>query len=177
MKGLSERQVGSHLKLYSGYVSNLNALLQKIEDARNVAEPDVYSMAELRRRIGFEWNGMRLHEYYFEALGGDGTPRGATLDALASAFGSYENWENDFKQAGMARGIGWVLLIRDKKMGNLLNVWVGDHEIGNLAGCDILLAMDVWEHAFLLDYLPSERKAYIEAYFQNLNWDKISDRL
>jgi len=173
MKGLSKRQIDAHLGLYSGYVKNVNLLDEKLKQTS-----DGYTQAELRRRWAFEWNGMRLHELYFEALGS--TTSGGEEEVrklLEQQFGSYENWESDFKQAGMMRGIGWVILSLDKKSGKLSNIWVGDHELGHLAGTEVLIAMDVWEHAFLLDYLPSERKNYIEAYFSNLNWGTISERI
>lgn len=177
LKGLSDRQVTEHLKLYSGYVKNTNGLNEKIETLVKDPNSDSYTIAELRRRLGFEFNGMRLHEYYFESLNGNGEIRdGGLKKAIEGQFGNLDNWMKEFKTAGLARGIGWVLLCHDPKINKLFNVWITDHEVGHLAGTPIILAMDVWEHAFLLDYLPSQRKEYIEAFFSNLNWEKIDER-
>ena len=177
LNGLSDRQVAEHLKLYSGYVKNTNSLNEKIENFAKNPESDTYTLAELRRRLGFEFNGMRLHEYYFESLSGKGEIQNGNLKtAIEGQFGNFENWMKDFKTAGLMRGIGWVLLCHDPKINRLFNVWITDHEVGHLAGTPIVLAMDVWEHAFLLDYLPSERKEYIEAFFANLNWETLEKR-
>ena len=180
LRGLSEKQTTEHLKLYSGYVKNTNSLLEKIEALKNSPTPDNYVIAELRRRLGFEFNGMRLHEYYFDCLGpstmiGAG---GSRLKAMLELqFGSFDNWATEFKTAGLMRGIGWVILYYDPTIKVLHNTWITDHEVGHLAGLPIILAMDVWEHAYLLDYLPSQRKEYIEAFFGNLNWQKVDARL
>ncbi len=101
---------------------------------------------------------------------------GALAAAITARWGSFETWMNMFKAMGVMRGIGWVLLVNDRAANMLQTIWVSDHEIGNLAGCDVLLAMDVWEHAYLLDYLPSQRKDYISAFFDNLNWKMIEGR-
>ncbi|MEK7066290.1 MAG: Fe-Mn family superoxide dismutase [Patescibacteria group bacterium] len=179
LRGLSEKQISEHLKLYSGYVKNINALDEKIEAIEKSEGPDAYTLAELRRRLGFEFNGMRLHEYYFEGLGGESTPGSAIafMTAVETQYGGYDKWLMKFKNAGMARGIGWVVLYYDSAIKKLRTVWVTDHEIGHLAGLPIILAMDVWEHAYLLDYLPSQRKEYIEAFFSNVNWGVVEERL
>lgn len=166
LAGLSPKQIEVHLKLYAGYVNNSNALLEK----------HALSPSEFARRFAFEFNGMRLHELYFEALGGNGAIQGALADALAEQWGSLENWLTEFKAIGMMRGIGWVVLTFDAKARLFHNVWIGDHELGHLAGLPILLAMDVWEHAFLLDYLPAQRPEYINVFFQNLRWDVCDAR-
>lgn len=187
LRGLSDRQITEHLKLYSGYVKNTNGLLEKIDLLQKADNPDTYTIAELRRRLGFEFNGMRLHEYYFDCLGPSTSidttqdkPLGASgqlKTMLEDQFGSFDNWLKEFKAAGLMRGIGWVILCYDPTVNALHNTWVTDHEVGHLAGLPIILAMDVWEHAYLLDYLPSQRKEYIEAFFSNLNWQKIEARL
>ena len=177
LEGLSEKQITEHIKLYSGYVKNVNKLSEDIE---RLSEDEVNAIAvsELRRRFGFEFNGMRLHEYYFEALGAP-QQLGEVSDlrkALTSQFGSFEDWATEFKKFGMMRGAGWVILYNDPMSGNLLNAWITDHELGHLAGLPVILAMDVWEHAFLIDFLPSQRKEYIETFFKNLRWDTIESR-
>ena len=170
--------MSEHLKLYSGYVKNTNGLLEKIDLAQKGSTPDAYMIAELRRRLGFEFNGMRLHEFYFEALDGDGqiNTQSELMGIIGSQFGSFDTWLSEFKSAGMMRGIGWVILYFDPMSKMFHNAWITDHEVGHLAGLPVILAMDVWEHAYLLDYLPSQRKEYIEAFFSNLNWKIIEKR-
>jgi len=180
LKGLSEKQITEHLKLYSGYVKNTNALGEKITTLEISETPDAYTVAELRRRLGFEFNGMRLHEYYFESLNSNpDTVNSATnlLSAIDTQYGNFDKWLAEFKTAGMMRGIGWVILYYDPAIKKLHTTWITDHEVGHLAGLPIILAMDVWEHAYLLDYLPSQRKDYIEAFFSNLDWAIVEERL
>jgi len=133
--------------------------------------------AELKRRMGFEFNGMRLHELYFDNLGGK------TLSNVESkftqksrrVFGSYEAWEVDFKAVGAMRGIGWVVLYEDWN-GQLFNQWINEHETGHLAGCTPVLVMDVFEHAYMLDY-QLKRADYITAFFKNINWENVEKRI
>jgi len=159
------------------YVKNVNGLMEDVNSLKSDSLKNARSLSELTRRFAFEWDGMRMHEYYFEALGGAGKPDGDVVKLIEAQFGSFEAWLEEFKTTGAMRGAGWVSLILDKRSGNLHNTWVTDHEIGHLAGADVLIAMDVWEHAFLIDYLPSERKEYIESYFRNLKWSVIEERL
>ena len=177
LKGLSDKQIDAHLGLYAGYVKNVNGLLEKLELGRKQGWDDI-AMAELVRRFGFEFNGMRLHEYYFDQLvpGHTGIEGGEKFRvAVEEVFGDFDLWKKDFVRIGKMRGIGWVLTVRDKE--HIFNTWVSDHEIGHLGGVEILLAMDVWEHAFLLDYLPSERGNYIDAFFTNIRWDIVDTRV
>lgn len=173
LDGISAKQIEEHLKLYAGYVKNANALMEKIAELKKGDGP---APAELRRRFGFEFNGMRLHEYYFEQFGKSESGGEKLKDALVEQYGSYDAWAEDFKAVGKLRGVGWALLVQDERTGHLHNTWVSDHEVGHLGGQKILLAMDVWEHAFLLDYLPSGRGDYIEAFFRNLDWSVIEGR-
>ena len=175
--GLSFKQLEVHLKLYAGYVKNTNAILAKITEYKKDSETHTIALAELTRRFGFEFNGMRLHELYFESLGGNGEIASGTLaDAITRRWGSVDAWKAEFQAMGVMRGIGWVLLVHDPKANTLHNVWVSDHELGHLGGLPVLLAMDVWEHAFMIDYLPAQRSEYIQAFFQNLNWEMITKR-
>ncbi len=174
LTGLSQRQIEAHLGLYAGYIKNVNILIEQIETLRGKGGPE---LSELSRRIGFEFNGMRLHEYYFEQFEDGGEKKTILRDALAAQFGSFDAWKEDFVRIGSLRGAGWVLLVQDEENGNFFNIWVNDHELGHLGSQKIWLAMDVWEHAFLLDYLPSERKKYIEAFFDNVNWNIVEGRV
>lgn len=170
MTGLSAKQIEAHLKLYAGYVKNVNAVAAKIDEYKKDSEANAIALSELTRRYAFEWNGMRLHEIYFAGLGADGSMTGPLADAIAGYYGSLDLWKNEVKAMAMMRGIGWVLLVLDRATNTMRNIWVSDHEIGHLAGCDVLFALDVWEHAYLLDYLPAQRADYVNAVFANLNW-------
>jgi superoxide dismutase, Fe-Mn family len=176
MAGFSETLMKNHFTLYQGYVNNTNKLLELLAGkAKDGANPEY---AEPKRRFGWEFDGMRLHEYYFDNLGGK-TPlnkSGALAKKLAADFGSYEDWEKDFRATGAMRGIGWAVLYQDKTSGQLLNVWINEHDTGHLAGCTPILIMDVFEHAFMLDY-GTKRADYIEAFFKNINWPAVEDRL
>ena len=177
LAGFSEKQISEHLKLYAGYVKNVNKLSADIARLSS-DEANSIAVSELRRRFGFEFNGLRLHELYFEALGGGGAIQegGGLKNALTAQFGSFEAWAGEFKTMGMMRGIGWVILCRDPENGKLFNAWITDHEVGHLAGLPVLLAMDVWEHAYAVDFLPTGRKDYIEVFFKNLRWDIVESR-
>ncbi len=178
LSGLSEKLIVEHLKLYAGYVKNVNVLREKIEEYKKDSEQHALDLSELTRRFAFEWNGMRMHEYYFEALGGEGLKTGGRLaEMLGERFGSFDGWLTEFRALAAMRGIGWVVLARDARAGALFNIWVSDHEIGHLAGADVILALDLWEHAYLFDYLPAQKKDYVSAFFENLRWDVIESRL
>jgi superoxide dismutase, Fe-Mn family len=178
MKGFSETLLKNHFTLYQGYVTNTNKLADLLGQMLKDGKTGTPEYAELKRRMGFEFNGMRLHEYYFENLGGktllDKAP--ALAKKLADVFGSQENWLKDFKATGSMRGIGWAILYLDSMTGGLFNQWINEHETGHLAGCKPLLVMDVFEHAFMMDY-GLKRADYIEAFINNVNWEAVKARL
>lgn len=178
LEGLSDKQISEHIKLYQGYVKNTNAILQKIEELKKDTEVNALALSELSRRFAFEWNGLRLHEIYFGSLLNKKplTSNGNLEKAILAQYGSFEAWQNEFAAHGLMRGIGWVILFYDPEQKILLSKWVSDHEIGHLAGLPVILAMDMWEHAYLFDYLPSGKKDYISAFFKNLNWEAIESR-
>jgi len=176
MEGFSETLLRNHFTLYQGYVTNTNKIHDMLSNKpRDATNPEY---AELKRRFGFEFNGMRLHEYYFENLGGKAPldKSGVLAKKLADACGSYEAWEQDFRATGAMRGIGWVILYQDDVTGWLFNQWINEHEVGHLAGCRPILVMDVFEHAFITDY-GLKRADYIEAFFKNINWGLVEGRL
>ena len=174
IEGFSETLLKNHFTLYQGYVNNTNKLHELLSSkAKDATNPEY---AELKRRFGFEFNGMRLHEYYFENLICPTERPDAVTKKLADAFGSYDAWEKDFKATGAMRGIGWVILYQDNVTGWLFNQWINEHEVGHLAGCRPILVMDVFEHAFMTDY-GLKRADYIEAFFKNINWDVLESRL
>lgn len=183
LTGISNETLAMHFKLYEGYVTNTNVLNEKIAELMKNGSLDATQMAafsELKRRYGFEYNGMVLHEYYFDNMQKQGTGDAAKDSAFAKAaeagFGSYETWKNDFVSVGKMRGVGWAITYADGD-GNLSNHWISLHEEGNIAGYKPILVMDVWEHAFIKDYAPVDRPKYIEAFFSNINWDTVNSRL
>ena len=180
LDGISEKQLTVHLALYGGYVAHVNLLQEQIRELETIGkEKYAYAITETRRRLGFEFSGMRMHECYFSQWEGGATdePRGGALaSAVAEKYGSWEGFLEHFKTVGMSRGIGWSVLYADPHDKTMHTAWVTDHELGGLAGAPIILAMDMWEHAFMVDYLPSEKKQYIEAFFKNLHWPLIEKR-
>jgi Fe-Mn family superoxide dismutase len=185
LKGISDQTLEMHFKLYEGYVKETNNLTDRITEFikdGNVDQEEMPAYSELTRRLGFEYNGMVLHEYYFDNLqkgGGTGDPVSTSsfAKAAASTFGSYEIWKTDFVGIGKMRGVGWAICNQNPANGRLSNHWITLHETGNVAGFNPILVMDVWEHAFLLDYKPAERPKYIEAFFSNINWNAVEKRL
>jgi Fe-Mn family superoxide dismutase len=178
MPGFSETLLKNHFTLYQGYVNNTNKLWDIMTAMLKEGKTGTPEYAELKRRFGFEFNGMRLHEYYFGNLGGKKPldKAGDLAMKVAGAYGSYEGWEQDFKATGAMRGIGWVILYQDNTNGWLFNQWVNEHEVGHPAGCAPILVMDVFEHAFMLDY-GLKRADYINAFFQNIDWGVVAGRL
>jgi Fe-Mn family superoxide dismutase len=181
LQGISDNTLQVHFGLYEGYVKNTNLLNEQIHEivaAGKAAGADPH-FAELTRRLGFEYNGMRLHEYYFGNMtkSAGGSPSGALADVLGSSFGDFESWKKDFMATGGMRGVGWAIAYQDPWTGRISNHWVTLHEDGNVAGFAPILVMDAWEHAFLLDYKPSERAKYIEAFFANIDWNVVESRL
>ena len=176
--GFSETLLKNHFTLYQGYVTNTNKLVDLLTSMLKEGKVGTPEYAELKRRFGFEFNGMRLHEYYFDNLGGKGVldKSGKLGRKLAEDFGSYEDWEKEFKGTGTMRGIGWTILYQDNITGKLMNQWINEHETGHLAGCIPVLIMDVFEHAFITDY-GLKRADYIAAFFKNINWDVVESRL
>jgi superoxide dismutase, Fe-Mn family len=177
MEGFSDTLLQNHFKLYQGYVKNTNLLLEKLTSMLKEGKTEGPEYAELKRRFGFEFDGMRLHELYFGNLGGkkDLDPASPLYSELVRGFGSFAQWKKDFIATGLMRGIGWVVLYQDNQTGRLVNSWINEHETNHLAGCKPLLVMDVFEHAYMTDY-QLDRAKYIEAFFKNLNWDAVTKR-
>jgi Fe-Mn family superoxide dismutase len=178
MEGFSETLLKNHFTLYQGYVTNTNKILDLLAQMLKEDKATTPEWAELKRRLGWEFNGMRLHEYYFENLGGK-TPLkkdGKLGKKLAEEFGSYETWEKAFKAVGSMRGIGWSVLYQDLTNGRLINFWINEHDVGHPAGCNPLLILDVFEHAFMIDY-GLKRADYIAAFFKNIIWATVEGRL
>ena len=163
LKGISAKTIEEHLKLYAGYVKNLNDTLDGKQDIR---------------RLGFEYNGMRNHEVYFSGLedGAQAISASSPLSVqIAKDFGSSDSWMTSFKALALTRGIGWAMLYWDRKNKTLLNAWIEEQHIGQLQDCALILALDMWEHSYVADYQPSGKKNYVEDFFLNLNWSKIEE--
>jgi Fe-Mn family superoxide dismutase len=183
LDGISDTQIAEHLVLYAGYVKQVNRLNEELATmtGRGQASGKNPEFAELTRRLGFEYNGMLLHEHYFSNLRPAAEPKppsGSGLAAaLAESFGSVEQWQAAFHAIGEMRGVGWVILFQDPATHWLTNHWITLHQEGAPAGFKPLLVMDVWEHAFMRDYKATERGMYIEAFFRNIDWRMIERRL
>jgi Fe-Mn family superoxide dismutase len=184
LNGISDHTLETHFKLYEGYVKGTNDLNQRIADILRdgvVDQEETPAYSEFNRRRGFEYNGMVLHEYYFGNMKKEGSVEpnrnSAFRKAAIESFGSYEIWKADFVGVGKMRGVGWAISFQNPANGRLSNHWVSLHEMGNVAGFTPVLVMDVWEHAFLLDYKPAERPKYIEAFFSNIDWEAVDGRV
>ncbi len=178
MEGMSEALLKNHFTLYQGYVANTGKLLDSLAEMAKAGRTGTPEYSELKRRLGWEWDGMRLHEYYFENLGGDGKmdASGPLARRIIEEFGSLPAWEKDFRATGAMRGIGWVVLYQDPQGGGLMNFWINEHDGGHPAGCNPILVMDVFEHAYMLDY-GLKRADYIESFFKNIDWRQAEGRL
>jgi Fe-Mn family superoxide dismutase len=178
MEGFSDTLLKNHFTLYQGYVTNTNKLIDILNQMLKEGKVATPEFAELKRRFGWEFNGMRLHEYYFENLGGkEGLEKtGKLFKKISEEFGSLETWEKEFRAIGMMRGIGWAVLYQDSLAGRLINFWINEHDVGHPAGCTPILILDVFEHAFIIDY-GLKRAEYIEAFSKNINWKAVEGRL
>ena len=185
--GISEKQVKVHLALYEGYVKHANLIMDQLAKARSGEfAPDPYIVAELRRRFAFEFDGMRMHEYYFAQLenGPKAPNQNSSLgQAVHEKYGE-TGLISHIKDVALTRGIGWVVVYWDAMglgsmgltAGTLHTVFVEDHQLGQLAGLPIILALDLWEHAYMVDYVPAEKASYVDAFFKNLNWSVVEKR-
>jgi Fe-Mn family superoxide dismutase len=178
MEGFSEKLLSDHFKLYQGYVSNVNQILEELRSPSGDEESASIASSEMRRRLGWEFDGMRLHELYFGNLGGKGAllREGDIPKLLHSSFGGTDPWTADFRATAAMRGIGWAVLYFDPIGDRLLNFWINEHDTGHPAGCVPLLVMDVWEHAFMTDY-GTDRGSYIDAFMANVEWREVERRL
>ena len=179
LQGISDKTIEEHLKLYAGYVKNANLILDHItklsagSDSSTSSEQGkyAYELAEIQRRFAFEWGGIRNHEIYFSLFeGGPNTTAPKLLEQIEKQWGSFDIFIIKMKKLAMTRGVGWAMLYYDSKTDKLLPSWVDEQHLGQLADCRIVFALDMWEHSFVADYLPSGKKQYIEDFFKNVNW-------
>ncbi|MFM2374364.1 MAG: hypothetical protein RLZZ234_359 [Candidatus Parcubacteria bacterium] len=179
LTGISQKTIEEHLKLYAGYVKHANLIEEKITELTQDSEKNAYPLAEVQRRLGFEYGGMKNHEYYFTQFEGGAVALadGTLKTALEAQWGSVDAFLAQFKATAMTRGIGWAMLYQDVDTGALVIGWVDEQHLGQLATARIILALDMWEHSYMLDYVPSLKKNYVEAFFANLNWGVVESRL
>jgi Fe-Mn family superoxide dismutase len=179
LKGISTKTIEGHLKLYAGYVKNLNLIHEKMDAYVKDAEGNAYVLNELLRRFSFEYNGIRNHEVYFASLEGGAKPpseKSALRKKIGETWGSFEGWLAGFKNfASTTRGIGWAVLWLDPRTGNLHTTWMDEQHLGLLNGCVMLMGLDMWEHSYVADYQPSGKKNYVEDFFANLNWEVVEE--
>jgi superoxide dismutase, Fe-Mn family len=172
INGFSDRLLEEHIKIYVDNVINTNALFKKLKEQN---QKSVY--AELSMSLGREFTGMKLHELYFSNLGGTQAldKKSDLYKKMCEEYGSFGCWKDDFITMGMTRGEGWVILYRDKQTGIIFNSWVNEYEGGLMIECDPLLVMDVFDHAYVLDF-GSDREKYIKVFMDNINWNEVNKR-
>lgn len=178
IKGLSDNLLKNHMTLYQGYVMHTNKFREAMAGMTENGKEMMPEFMELKRRFGYEWNGMRLHEYYFANISKETAlmdENSALLKKIVEDYGSYEMWEKEFKSIGMIRGSGWVITYYDPMIRKLMNVWINEHHVGHPAGLMPILVMDAFEHAYMIDY-GLKRADYIETFFKAINWKIISAR-
>ena len=179
LDGISEQTIQEHLGLYAGYVKHVNLIHEKIAELKIDAEKNGYALAEIQRRLGFEFGGMKNHEAYFAQFEGNATelPSGKLTDMISTQWGSYEAFKTQLKATALTRGVGWAMVYVDTHTNQLVMTWIDEQHIGQLPNVQIVLALDMWEHSYMLDYPPSKKKEYIEAFFNNLNWEVVARRV
>lgn len=179
LEGISEKSVEEHLGLYTGYVKNFNAISSMLGEYAKDSEKNAHALSELIRRRSFEFGGMRLHELYFSQFEGGSTAltAGSPLEKLViTEYHEVENFVMMFRAIAMMRGPGWAILYYDPVGKTLLTGFSGEQHQGHFATLPVLLALDVWEHAFLLDYGAQGKGTYIDAFMKNLNWVVVEKR-
>jgi Fe-Mn family superoxide dismutase len=179
LQGITNEQIEVHLTLYNGYVNRTNALQERLFTMAGAGTFD-NAYQELKRRNGWEWNGMRLHEFYFDNM----TPEAKPLEgsnpfaaAVAQQYGSLDGWKNDFLNTAKMPGVGWIIAYQDQTNGQILNCWINQHEVSHLAGAKPVLVLDVWEHAFSVYRKPTERAKYLEDFYANVDWTAVARRM
>ncbi len=179
LDGISTETINEHIGLYNGYVKHANLIREKIDAFSSDPDNNSYAIGEMQRRLGFEFGGMRNHEYYFTQFEGGAKPLpdGKLKEMIEKQWGTVETWHDRFAKIGMTRGIGWAMLYIDRQTDQLVETWVDEQHLGQLADLDIVLAMDMWEHSYMMDYPPSRKKEYIDAFFRNLNWEVVAGRI
>ena len=178
LNGISDTQIADHWKLYVSYVNNVNKLNEDLKELAAQGKGSSLIYADRKRRYGFEYNGMILHEFYFENLTNKQTELtdSKLKEKIIQTWASFENWLEDFKNTGKTRGIGWAILYADPNTGELTNQFIHEHQNGVITDFKPILVMDVWEHAYMVDHHADGRAAYIEDFIKNINWPIVEAR-
>jgi len=179
LDGISKQTIEEHIGLYNGYVKHVNLIQEKITELKLDSENNAYAIAEVQRRLGFEFGGMRNHEYYFSQFEGGAKeiPDGAFKEMIEAQWGSVDAFIAHYRGIAMTRGVGWAMCYIDKTTNQLVTTWVDEQHLGQLADLNIVLGLDMWEHSYMLDYPPSRKKEYVDAFFRNLNWEVVAKRV
>lgn len=179
LEGISSQTIEEHIGLYNGYVKHANLIREKIEEYSQDPDNNSYAIGEMQRRLGFEFGGMRNHEYYFTQFEGGAKPLAdcRLKEMMEAQWSSLADWQTRFEKIALTRGVGWAMLYIDRQTDQLVQTWVDEQHLGQLADLDIVLALDMWEHSYCMDYPPSRKKEYVEAFFTNLNWEVVADRI
>lgn len=178
LTGISTKSIDEHIGLYQGYVKNFNAITDSLQKMRTDASADGNAIAELVRRLSFEFDGMRLHELYFPQLegGASALTSGPLFDTLTKAYGSVDAALAILKKTAQMRGPGWAVLYFDPTVDTFHIGFSGEQHMGHFVTLPIVLAVDVWEHAYVLDYGAAGKNSYLDAFFANLNWEVVAKR-
>lgn len=179
LPGFSDDCLRMHFKLYQTYVESTNGLLKKLKELNDLGKNATIEFAKCKHLLNAEFDKMLLHEYYFENLQAHGPsllPSNPFYEVIVKDFGSYEAWKDDFVSCGLIRGMGWVITYIEPKNGKLLNGWVSENDLDLLNKANPLLVMDVFEHAYITQF-GMERNTYIEAFLNNVDWNKVAERL
>jgi Fe-Mn family superoxide dismutase len=179
LDGISRQTIDEHIGLYNGYVKHANLIREKIDAYSIDPDNNNYAIGEMQRRYGFEFGGMRNHEYYFTQFEGGAKPltEGKLKELFETGWGSFDAWKERFTKVAMTRGVGWAMLYIDRQANQLIETWVDEQHLGQLADLDIVLGLDMWEHSYMLDYPPSKKKEYVDAFFRNVNWEVVAQRV
>jgi Fe-Mn family superoxide dismutase len=179
LDGISNETIEDHIGLYHGYVKHVNLIRDKIAAYSNDKDNNAYAISEMQRRLGFEFGGMRNHEYYFTQFEGGHTPLpdGVLKDKINEQWGSFDAWLERFKDITKTRGVGWAMLYHDHQTNQLVQTWVDEQQLGQLPDLDLVLALDMWEHSYMRDYRAPDKGQYVDAFFRNLNWEVVAGRV
>lgn len=175
---VSKKQFDVHLALYEGYVNKINEIWNelKVDGEREKANATYSKYRGLKRGETYALNGVILHELYFENMGGtQNTPMGPALDLINQYYGSYDNWKKDFIACGKAAR-GWAVLAFDQRNRSLVNILCDSHDEGNVWNAYPILIMDVYEHAYFVDY-ENKKADYIDKFMQDINWAVVNKRV
>lgn len=179
VQGLSKKAIDLHLGLYKTYVEQLNKLLEQSPERAAGAAPLALALDGYNRRFAFEYNGVTLHELFFEQLAGNRRqPKSDSgfADALHQDYGDFGGWKASVEALAKTRGVGWVLTLRERGHERVHNCWIDLHHLSIPANCDVVFALDLWEHAYMLDFTPAQRADYVKIILDNVDWQVVEQR-